>query len=181
MNVSKTLRYLSAVGSAAVMAGAPTVALADGTPLFNARTETASVKPFFRDDWKRHRCIVPASHYYEWTHGNKKDTEREKEAVLHSNPLLRNAENKKEKAEKYAIQTAGATVTWLCGLYRIEADGFPYFVVLTREPSADLRMIHDRMPMILPEEKIDEWIRPEVDPSGLVGCAITVMVWEKVV
>lgn len=32
MNVSKTLRYLSAVGSAAVMAGAPTVALADWTP-----------------------------------------------------------------------------------------------------------------------------------------------------
>ena len=155
--------------------------LADGTPLFNARTETASTKPFFRDDWKRHRCIVPASHYFEWRREGKKDAKREEEAIPHSSPLLRDIDNKKEKAGKYAIQTAGSTVTWLCGLYRIEADGFPYFVVLAREPSADLRRIHDRMPLNLPEEKIDEWTRSETDPSRLVGCAVTERVWERVV
>lgn len=125
------------------------VHMADQTPLFNARTEGNGVKPFFKEDWERRRCIVPASFYYEW------------------NP----------QKEKFAIQPANSTVTWLCGLYRFE-DDLPYFVILTRDPSAELRQIHDRMPLILPENKINEWIRPETDPSKLLPYALTDMVYE---
>ncbi|MBR5932015.1 MAG: SOS response-associated peptidase [Lachnospiraceae bacterium] len=122
-------------------------------PLFNARSETAAEKPLFKEDWQRHRCIVPASYYFEWSSAA---------------PVK----------EKYAIQPANATMTWLCGLYQIN-DGLPYFVILTREPVGELANLHDRMPLILPENKITDWIRPETDPSTLLPFALTDMVLEK--
>ena len=33
---------------------------------FNARAETVETKPFFRDAFKRTRCLIPMSGYYEW-------------------------------------------------------------------------------------------------------------------
>ena len=66
----------------------------------------------------------------------------------------------KKTGVKYAIQPAGATITWLAGLYRM-VNGYPFFTILTREPSEELAKIHDRMPLILPQEAIDDWIDPQ--------------------
>ena len=70
-------------------------------------------------------------------------------------------------------------MTWLCGLYRIE-KGLPVFAVLTREPGEEIRFIHDRMPLIMPEKLVDKWIRPDMKPEELLPCALTDMVFEKV-
>ena len=123
--------------------------------LINARTETAAVKPSFREDWARHRCIVPASWYFEWEHTQGED-------------------GKVRTGKRYRIWPERESMTWLCGLYHIE-DGFPVFVILTREPGDMIRFIHDRMPLILPGEQIDDWIRPGSDPEALLRYAQTDM------
>ncbi len=127
--------------------------------LFNARVETAWEKPTFKDAWQSHRCIIPASYYFEWQH-------------------FKSPDGKDKTGDKFAIQPAGCTLTWLCGLYRIEA-GYPVFVVLTKEPTIELVEIHDRMPLMLPEDKIDKWIDPFADPNELVQFAVSEVVIEK--
>ncbi len=127
--------------------------------LLNARAETAKSKPTFMEAWKSHRCIVPASYYFEWQHYESQD-------------------GKTITGDKYLIQPRDCDITWLCGLYRIE-DGLPVFVVLTRKPSPTLAAIHDRMPLILPKDKIAEWITPGADPDELLPYALTDMIFEK--
>ena len=89
-----------------------------------------------------------------------------------------------ETAFKAALQRAesplagqvlqASSVTWLCGLYRIE-NNVPVFVVLTREPGQELARIHDRMPLILPPEAALEWILPQTRPEDLLQYALTDM------
>ena len=40
-------------------------------------------------------------------------------------------------------------------------------------------MIHDRMPLILPEDLIDDWIKPETKPEELLKYSLTDMMAEK--
>lgn len=126
--------------------------------IVNARTESASRKEMFRDSWVSHRCVIPASWYFEWKHELSPS-------------------GKKKAGTKFAIRPGNQTLTYLCGLYRLEND-FPHFVVLTREPGDSVRFIHDRMPLILPERAVRDWISPNSDPDRLVAASLTDMVFE---
>ena len=124
-------------------------------PIVNARTETAAQKPTFRESWASHRCIIPASWYFEWEH-------------------FTDESGKRKTGQKYRINPGNASVTWLGGLYRIE-NGLPVFTVLTKEPSDGVRRIHDRMPVIFPQSVINAWIRPDADPATVLPSALTAM------
>ena len=126
----------------------------------NARMETAAIKPLFQTSWNDRRCIIPASWYYEWEH------------------FLRN-DGKRTSGDKYLIQPQGEQYTWLCGLYRME-DTLPHFVILTKEPSDDIKFIHDRMPLMIQEKDIDEWLSPDGNPKEIAARAMTQMHCEKV-
>ena len=130
------------------------------TLIVNARTETAAQKPSFREAWARHRCAIPASWYFEWEH------------------LICN-DGRKKTGGKYLLQPKNCRLTWLAGLYRIE-NGLPVFVVLTREAGEEIRFIHDRMPLILPENLVNEWICPDKRPEECLPFALTEMNYEKV-
>jgi len=128
--------------------------------IVNARSETAAEKRSFREGWATHRCIIPASWYYEWQH-------------------LPEPDGKSVKRIKYAIMPSVGKMTCLCGLYRME-DGYPHFVILTREAGESTAFLHKRMPVILPEEAAEQWIDPNRNPHTLMECALTDMITEKV-
>lgn len=134
--------------------------------LFNARVETADWKPAFRESWARSRCIIPASCYFEWQH-------------------LLSPEGRKQTGDKYMIQPKDSTLTLLAGLYRLEEkDGllFPHFTILTREPPANLRTIHDRMPVILRKDAVSAWLDPGTSLPAvreLAENSLTDMIFEK--
>lgn len=129
--------------------------------ILNARSETASEKKTFRDSWKQHRCVIPASYYFEWEH-------------------LQSPNGKSKAGRKYAIQPKGSSVTWLAGLYRME-EGFPHFVVLTRPPASEIAFIHDRMPVIFPQDSISDWIDPNADPDQIMRSALNEMIYDTAV
>ena len=146
-------------------------------PLINARMESANYKQTFRDSWARRRCIIPASYYYEWDHVPY---------VPYSEKGISQPMSSRRVGIRYAIQPEGETVTYLAGLYRMEEDergNFPHFTVLTREPvDGEVKRIHDRMPVILSPDIIDEWINPWTDLLKLKEISwnsLTDMVCEK--
>ncbi len=131
-------------------------------PLINARSETAAEKPTFRESWQKRRCVVPASWYSEWEH--------------------RAETGKSKSGSRYNIKPASGEPTYLAGLYRLESKGgfrYPVFTVLTREPAESIRFLHDRMPVILPPDAIDAWIRPGSDPDKVLQSAVLDLAFDK--
>ena len=129
-----------------------------GKLIINARSESAGAKPLFRDSWAQRRCIIPATAYYEWEHRMGFD-------------------GKPKIGAKYRIAPKQGERTYLAGIYRFEG-GLPVFAVLTRAPAADLFWMHDRMPVMLPEQKMDAWLDLKGDPEAVLASALTETAWE---
>lgn len=121
--------------------------MSNGKRLINARSETAADKPLFRDGMMHRRCLVPATHYFEWErHGKEK--------------------------RKYAIRPLTKGLMYMAGLYRLEASG-AVFTILTREPAESIRFIHDRMPVLLSHDAADAWLNPKEPADEILRTAIT--------
>lgn len=104
--------------------------------IINARSETIRDKAMFRQSIAAGRCLIPASHYFEWQRGDDAG----------------------KKKQKFAIGTPGEPI-FMAGLWRVEADSpLPVFVVLTRRASEDVAAIHHRMPVILPRQARHAWV-----------------------
>ena len=123
--------------------------LSDGNRLINARSETASRKAMFADGIRQRRCLIPAQHYYEW-------------------------EKADGKKVKYAIEPEGSEGCFLAGIYRMEA-GKPVFTILTRGAAEGIAFIHERMPVILPNEVTADWLNPKYHGNDILQAAITQM------
>ena len=126
---------LSRAGNVRPFAMAWGYGMPNGRRLINARSETAAEKPMFRDSMRVRRCLLPMTAYFEWEH-------RGRERI------------------KYRIAPEASGRYYLAGLYRFEGN-HPECTVLTAEAAPEIAFIHNRMPVILPEEKRDSWLRGE--------------------
>lgn len=119
-----------------------------GVTAFNARIESARDKPHFSNAVKKRRAIVPATGYYEWKTVDDVKT-------------------------PHFIHLPGAELFIFAGLYEwwrnpAAADDAPdkwllSTSILTRDATGELAAIHDRMPVFLSPELLDEWLDPHTE------------------
>lgn len=105
-------------------------------PLINARAETIHEKPSFRKLVARTRVIVPVNGFYEW----------------------RRAEGSKAT---FYFRSAARDALALAGIYQISRDGQMQCCLITTDANAEMRPIHDRMPALIPQEAMQDWLRSE--------------------
>jgi len=103
-----------------------------GNKLANARGESLHERPAFRDAFRRWRCLVPASGFYEWQAmpGRKQP--------WHFRPA---------DAELFAL--AGITAMW---------QGIRSVSLITTAPNELMAPIHDRMPVIIAPDDYAAWL-----------------------
>ena len=105
---------------------------------FNARAEGIATAGMFRDAFKRHRCIVPASGFFEWT-GPK--TARE--------PWFISA------ADGAPLSFAGLWDRWIDPATKEEIRSF---TIIVTDANAFVGKMHDRMPVVLDAAGREAWL-----------------------
>jgi putative SOS response-associated peptidase YedK len=106
----------------------------------NARTESVDVKPTFKNAFKYHRCLIPATGYYEWA-TELGDIPSKQPFYIHS------------KTDK-TLAFAGIYSSW-----QNETGVIKESAALITRPAVDfLEKIHHRMPTFLPNDRWDIWL-----------------------
>lgn len=111
----------------------------------NARSETIAEKPMFRNLVKRRRCLIPANGFYEWkqTGGPK---------------------------QPYLIHLVDQPIMLMAGLFDVrtgdDGEDQPTYTIITGPSNDVMAEVHNRMPMIIHPEDIEEWMDPDVQEIG---------------
>lgn len=106
------------------------------TLVINARAESASEKPLFRDCVTYGRCVVPSTGFFEWDAAKR----------------------------KYLFTLPGRDVLYMAGLSAVR-DGRLCYCVLTTEANESMREVHSRMPLVLDRETVPLWLE-NAEASG---------------
>jgi putative SOS response-associated peptidase YedK len=107
--------------------------------MINARSESASTKPAFRDAMKSRRCLIPADGFYEWKRDGK-------------------------TKQPYCFEVSEGELFAFAGIWDRWKDPSGQWVkscsILTTTPNAVTASVHDRMPVILDPDGYDQWLDP---------------------
>lgn len=97
--------------------------------IINARSETAFEKKTFRESLMSKRCIIPARSFYEWN----------------------------QSKDKFNCEREDANELYMAGLYAVYG-GEKKFVILTTDANTSMKEIHHRMPLILEQQELSDWL-----------------------
>ena len=106
-------------------------------PMINARAETASEKPAFKHAFRKRRCLIPASGFFEWA---KEDGKKQPYFIC--------------LQDKSPMAFAGLCEEW----YTPDGKIVKTCAILTVEANSFLQFIHHRMPVILTPTKGMNWL-----------------------
>lgn len=123
--------------------------------IFNARAETALEKPMFRSSLLANPLAVPASGFFEWKDapdGGK---------------------------EKFFFHSADGELLYLAGFGKHYSDSPPRFSILTTEANDSVKNIHNRMPLLVARDELEEWMAGDNISSFLARRPIEIVA-EKV-
>ncbi len=113
-----------------------------GFSTINARSETITTSRIWREPFKKRRCLVPATAFYEWKTLDKKTKQ----------PFVIGLTN-----------TAMFAFAGLWDAWKDEQDKWlQSFSIVTTEANELMSQIHSRMPVILHERDYDRWLEREV-------------------
>lgn len=109
--------------------------------LINARADSLTEKPAFKNAYQWKRCLIVADGFYEWKKIEKK------------------------KSIPYFIKMKDGQPFTFAGLWDVWKDenGTPSITttIITTEPNSLIEPIHNRMPVIVPESSREIWLSPE--------------------
>jgi putative SOS response-associated peptidase YedK len=111
-----------------------------GYATFNAKAESLSAKPAFREAFRRRRCLVPFDSFYEW---KKRGRDKQPYAIAHAHGSL--------------LAMAGLFENWRSP----QGDSVKSFTIVTTAANALVSLLHDRMPAILDKEAWQAWLGEE--------------------
>jgi putative SOS response-associated peptidase YedK len=107
-----------------------------GIQCINARAETISKKPSFREAFQKRRCLVPADGFWEWETIGKK-----------------NIPWKFTRPDGEEFCLAGLWESWMS-----EGEPLESFTIITTSPNELVRSVHNRMPVILSPNEAEIWL-----------------------
>ena len=110
--------------------------------LINARMETVTEKPTFRDAFATRRCLVVASGWYEWS----------------------------APKTPWHVQLADGGVMAFGGLL-LRRGGEDRFVIMTSAANGDLASIHHRQPLVLAPDRWRGWLTGSEEQAGAMCVA----------
>ena len=115
--------------------------------MFNAKSETASKSAAFKEPYRKRRCVVPISGFYEWCRENNQKVPYFIVPEEHDGLLL-----------------AGLWDSWR---NRETNDELLSFTILTTAANEAMKFVHHRQPVMLSLEEARQWLDLEVETSEL--------------
>ncbi len=115
-----------------------------GNKMINARAETLATKPAFRESFRKRRCLVIADGFYEW-------------------------QKREGGKQPFFIRLKKDGPFAFAGLWarndKLDA-GIESCTIVTTDANALLRPLHQRMPVILDGDAIDQWLDPAIEDTA---------------